>query len=211
MGETLAETRLEVAAQRESVEETAEQLRASIRRAVDIPAKLRENPALFGSLAAGTAFLVVGGPRRLLRAARQRVRPAHPDQAYRTLPGALQGWVDAATATLGSGRDEARRTMSEELLRWRNEPRSKKARRELAREIVDGPPSGSRTFWRTAEAFATVVSAAVARRAVARLLSGDRPMEAAAELSPAHGTGDGTEGVSRPTYSGWSASARSER
>jgi hypothetical protein len=209
MGETLAETRLEVAAQRESIEETAQQLRASIRRAVDVPAKVRENPALFGGLAAGTAFLAAGGPRRLLRAARRRVRPGHPDQAYRTLPGSLRAWVDAATDSLGSRRDEARRSMSEELLRWRNEPKGKKARRELAREIVDGPPSGSRTFWRAAEAFATIVSAAVARRAVARLLSGERPMEAAAELAPAHGTGNGSEPSSRQTYSGWSAGGRS--
>lgn len=211
MGETLAETRLEVAAQRQSIEETADQLRASVRRAVDIPAKLRENPALFGGLAAGTAFLLVGGPRRLLRAARRRVRPDHPDQAYRTLPGSLQAWVDAATASLGSRGEEARRGMSEELLRWRNEPRSRKARRELAREIAEGPPSGSRTFWRTAEAFATIVSAAVARRAVARLLSGDRPLEAAAELAPAHAAGNESEPAARPTYSGWSAAGRSER
>jgi hypothetical protein len=211
MGETIAETRLEVSAQREAIEATAARLRQRVRRAIDLPAKVRENPALVGGLAAGAAFLLVGGPRRLLRTARQRVAPAAPDHAYRALPAPMRAWVDAATTSLGQGADEARRGMSEELLRWRNEPKGRKARRDLAREMVEGPPSGSRTFWRGAEAFITIISAAVARRAVARLLSGDRPIEAAAELSPAHGNGDGADAVGHRTFSGWSAGERTER
>ena len=68
MGETLAETRVEVSAQRAEVEQTAQQLQARVRRALDIRAKIRENPVLVGGLAAGAVFLVVGGPIRLMRA-----------------------------------------------------------------------------------------------------------------------------------------------
>ena len=69
MGETLAETRREVADQRAELGITAARLHARVRRALDVRAKLRENPVLFGGLAAGGIFLVVGGPMRLLRAA----------------------------------------------------------------------------------------------------------------------------------------------
>ena len=63
MGETLAETRLEVSAQRAEVERTAEQLQARVRRALDIRAKIRENPVVVGGLARGLPFRPGGGGR----------------------------------------------------------------------------------------------------------------------------------------------------
>jgi hypothetical protein len=210
MGETLAETRVEVSAQRAQVESTAQQLQARVRRAFDIRAKVRENPIMVGGLAAGAVFLAVGGPIRLLRAARRRVAPTRVEQAYDTLPKALQRWVDAATDAVGPKAEDARRTLAEELQRWRAEPTDKKRARELAKEMAEGRPGPSRAAWKAFEAAATLISAALARRAVERFLSGDKPMDAAAELAPAHPANgqpgavarrkDGSEG-----YSGWSS------
>ncbi len=203
MGETLAETRLEVDGQRAEIEQTVDRLRVRLRRAIDIPAKMRENPLLYGGLAVGAVFLFAGGPRRLLGAARRRVMPSRADQAYDALPRAMQRWVDTMAGAVGPRADEARQTLAEELQRWRHEPLSRKQARTLAREAADGPPGPSRATWRAVETAATLISAALARRAIERFLSGDRPIEAAAELSPAH---DGSAATSStPTYAGWSA------
>jgi len=210
MGETLAETRVEVSAQRADVEQTAQQLQARVRRALDIRAKIRENPVLVGGLAAGAVFLAVGGPIRLLRAARRRVAPTRVEQAYDTLPKALQRWVDAASDAVGPKADEARRTLAEELQRWRAEPTDKKRARQLAKEMAEGRPGPGRTAWKAFEAAATLISAALARRAIERFMSGDKPMEAAAELAPAHPANDQPGAKSRREkgsegYSSWSA------
>ena len=210
MGETLAETRVEVTAQRAQVEQTAQQLQARVRRALDIRSKIRENPIMVGGLAAGAVFLAVGGPIRLLRAARRRIAPTRVEQAYDTLPKALQRWVDTASEAVGPKAEDARRTLAEELQRWRAEPTDKKRARQLAKEMAEGRPGPSRTAWKAFEAAATLISAALARRAVERFLSGDRPIDAAAELAPAH-PANGQPGAKARTekggqgYSGWSS------
>src|SRR5439155_880201 len=87
---------------------TAERLQARVRRALDVRAKIRENPVVVGGLAAGALFLAVGGPVRLLRAARGRIPPTRVEQAYDTLPKALQRWVETASGACGTraGRHE---------------------------------------------------------------------------------------------------------
>lgn len=215
MGETLAETRVEVESQRASIEQTVDQLRSRIRRAIDIPAKMRENPLLFGGLAAGGIFLAVGGPMRLLRAARRRVTPSPAEQAFDALPKAMQRWVDAMADGVGGRSDEVRRVLAEELQQWRHKPLSRKQAKVLAREAADGPPGPSRAAWRAVETGVTMISAALARRAIERFLSGDQPMQAAAELSPAHADGahsgnapgvqPAVSGATTATYAGWSA------
>lgn len=210
MGETLAETRVEVEGQRASIEETVDQLRDRIRRAIDIRAKMRENPLLFGGLAAGGVFLAVGGPMRLLRSARRLVAPTRADKAYDALPKAMQRWVDAMAGGTGGRSDDVRRVLADELQQWRNKPLSRKQARALAKEAADGPPGPSRATWRAVETGLTMISAALARRAIERFLAGDQPMQAAAELSPAHADGSPAptrppSGSSTPTYAGWSA------
>lgn len=209
MGETLAETRGEVATQRAELEQTAQQLRDRVRRALDVRAKLRENPLLFGGLAAGGVFLAVGGPMRLFRAARRRIAPPPPEQAYDALPSSVQAWVDTASSALGARSTEARQVLADELREWRQNPKDRRAARKLAREFAEGRPGPSRAAWRALETAATLISAALARRAIERFLSGDRPLDAAAELAPAHPEGNGGA-LRKPSppdegYSGWSA------
>ena len=61
MGETLAETRVEIEARRTELEGTAAQLRD----ALDIRKRFQENPALVIGIGAGAVFLLVGGPFRV--------------------------------------------------------------------------------------------------------------------------------------------------
>lgn len=172
MGETLAETRVEVERQRAELDRTAAQLR----HALDLRARFKENPALFVGLGAGAAFLLVGGPMRVFRLARRRLVRTQPEKAYDTLPKPLQRWVDDVAGAVGPRAAEARQSLSEELLRWRHDPRRHgKTSKKLAKEIADGPAGPGRAGWRAFEAFATIITAALARKAVERFLSGEPP------------------------------------
>ncbi|MDQ3881167.1 MAG: hypothetical protein M3295_08860 [Chloroflexota bacterium] len=177
MGETLAETRLEIDAQRAQLQQTADRLRARVERAVDIKAKVRENPFAFVGLGAGAVFLLAGGPTRVARLIRRRVAPTRPEKAYDSLPRPLQDLVDTVAERVGPRAGEARQALAVELARWRHDPRhNKKMEKQLAKEMVDGPPGPGRTAWRAFEAAAAILSAALARKAVERFLSGEPPV-----------------------------------
>lgn len=212
MGETLAETRVEVGEQRAALRRTGELLEARIRRAVDMRARFRENPALFVGLGLGAAFLLAGGPGRVARTLRRRLRPQAAEQAYDALPKAVQAWVDAVAGGVGPRAERARDDLVEEIQGWRRDQlKSRKARKELARAIVDGPPGPSRAAWKAAEAALTLLSAALARRAVERFLTGGpppKPADATAAASGAPAAPAGSPGARE--YSGFSTLGRSE-
>jgi hypothetical protein len=179
VGETLAETRLEVDAQRAELDRTAQALEKRVRHALDIKARFRENPVLFIGLGAGAAFLLVGGPMRIARLVRRRTNPSTAEQAYDALPRPMRQWVDTLAGEVGPRAADARAALVEELHRWRMEPvKNKKARRELAKAMAEGPPGPSRAGWRAAEAALTLLSAALARRAIAAFVTGEQPIGA---------------------------------
>jgi hypothetical protein len=203
VGETLAETRLEVEAQREELQHRVEELEARVRHALDLPARFRENPILFLGIAAGTAFLVTGGPMRMARLVRRRLRPSAAEQAYDALPKAMQAWVDTMAGGMGPRAARARQALAEELLAWRfAATKNKKARRQLAKAITEGPPGPERAIWKAVESGLTLLSAAIARKAVERFVSGP----------PARPPTNGSATESGPgarAYSGFSTLARS--
>lgn len=221
MGETLVETRLAVDAQRAELTATAERLRARARRTFDLKAKFRENPALFVGLGAGAVFLLVGGPVRTVRFARRRLMRTQPEKAYDTLPRPMQAWVDSLAGAVGPRAEAARQSLAEELHRWRHDPkRHGKISKKLAEQIAEGPPGPSRTSWRAFEAAAAILSAALARKAVERFLSGEPPsghptldrlgtLGGAAEPDPEKAAQDVTRPESeRRDYSALSARSR---
>ena len=210
MGETLAETRVEVGEQRAALQRTGEQLEARVRHAVDIPARFRDNPALFIGLGLGAAFLVVGGPGRVARALRRHLRPKAAEQAYDALPKAMQAWVD----TVAGPGARARNALVEELQGWRRDQlKSRKARRELAKAMVDGPPGASRAAWKAAEAALTLVSAALARKAIEQFITGGeppRPQDAKGATASPTLPAAPADSPGRREYSGFSTLGRSE-
>jgi hypothetical protein len=62
-----------VLAARASLGEELETLEASARSAIDIPAKIKRSPAKAAAVVGGTAFLALGGPRRVFRAGKRAV------------------------------------------------------------------------------------------------------------------------------------------
>ena len=84
-----------VIAARAALGEDLEVLEASARAAVDVPAKIRRNPVPFAAAVGGITFVAAGGPRRVFRAARNRIFGAPeplpesmlPDQVEKALRG----------------------------------------------------------------------------------------------------------------------------
>ena len=177
MGETPDQARLAVEAQRAQLDRTAAQLRDSL----DLRKRFRENPAAFAAIGAGAAFLLAGGPVRVARLARRRLFRSTPEKTYDALPKTLQSWVDTVAGGVGPKAEGAREALATELTRWRQEPlKNKKARKELAKAMADGPPGPARTGWKAFEAIATIVAAAAGRKLVERFLSGEPPSGIAA-------------------------------
>jgi hypothetical protein len=224
MGEdALAETRLAISAQRTELERTADQLRA----ALDVRQRFAENPAMFIGVGAGAVFLLAGGPGRAARLIRRRLFKTDPEKAYDALPKPMQAWVDHMAGAVGPKASEAREVLSQELLRWRHDPRRHgKISKKLAKQVAEGPPGPQRAAWNAFEAFAAIITAALARKAVERFLSGEPPsgiapldaagtIGGAAKPEPKHAKDDITRppeqraaAAAREDYSGMSARDR---
>jgi len=199
--EPLAETRLAISAQRTELERAADQLRDVL----NLKKRVKENPALVVGLGAGAVFLLAGGPVRAARLVRRRLFRSEPEKAYDALPRPMQGWVDSMAGTIGPRTAEARASLSEELLRWRHDPkRHGKVAKKLAKQAAEGPPGPSRAAWNAFEAAAAILTAALARKAVERFLSGEPPsghptldaigtVGGAAEPDPKHAKNDVTK------------------
>ena len=206
MGETIDETRLEIAAQRAELETTAD----GLRDALDIGKRIRENPGVVIGIGAAAAFLIAGGPRRLARLLRRRLAPNAAEQAYDALPATMQAWVTTLADEAGPKASKVRDDLVEELKRWRRDPiKDKKARRELAKQMVEGPPGPGRAAWSAAETALGLVAAALARKAIQQFLTDEPPAgDRAAAASAAAGAGGSAHntaaGPGPDDYAGWS-------
>ena len=175
MGETLDQTRIELEAQRVQMQRTADQLKARVKRSVDVKAKFKENPALFIGLGAGAVFLLAGGPMRAARFARRRLMRSAPEKAYDSLPQPMQSWVDSlAGRRSGQGRERSpgARRRAREVAAGAAQEQEDAARSWRSRwsRVRPGPdaPAGRRSRRPRA-----IISAALARKAVERFLSGE--------------------------------------
>jgi hypothetical protein len=86
-------------------------LEASARAAVDIKAKVRRNPGKTAAAVGGTAFVAVGGPRRVLRGVRHRVF-GRPDPLP---PSLLPDQVEKAVRALGDDGTKVRGALEREF------------------------------------------------------------------------------------------------
>lgn len=170
--ESLAETRLAISAKRTEMERDAD----ALREALNLKKRFAENPALFVGLGAGAVFLLAGGPVRVAKMLRRRVSRTTPEKAYDSLPKPMQSWVDQMADAVGPRAAEARQSLAEELAHWRHDPRKHgKVNKKLAEEMAKGPAGPKRTAWTAFEAGAAILTAALARKAVERFLSGEPP------------------------------------
>ena len=128
-------------------------------------------------MGAGAVFLLVGGPVRVARGIRRRLFRVATRRRHTTrFPSRCRHGSTTWRAPSGRGPPTRARSLSEELQRWRHDPKKHgKISKKLAKQIAEGPPGPRRVAWTAFEAGAAIVTAALARKMVERFLSGEPP------------------------------------
>jgi hypothetical protein len=122
-----------VVAARADLAEQVDRLEAAGRAAVDIPAKVKANPAKAAGVAAGGAFLALGGPKRLFRRAKRAVTGKDEELPSELLPKE----VEKTLRKLGTDGRAVRGTLEREFSRYL-EDRQKERKREGLIAAVTG-------------------------------------------------------------------------
>ena len=115
----------EVVAARADLGEQVDRLEAAGRAAVDVPAKVRANPAKAAGIAAGGAFLAVGGPKRLFRRAKAAITGKEEELPSELLPKD----VEKALRKIGTDGSKVRGTLERDFAKYLDE-RAKERKKE---------------------------------------------------------------------------------
>ena len=115
----------QVVAARADLGEQVERLEAAGRAAVDVPAKIKANPVKSAGLAAGGAFLAVGGPKRLFRRARRAITGKEEELPSELLPKD----VAKALRKIGTDGSKVRGTLERDFAKYLDE-RAKERKKE---------------------------------------------------------------------------------
>ena len=115
----------QVVAARADLGDQVDRLEAAGRAAVDVPAKVRANPAKAAGIAAGGAFLAVGGPKRLFRRARRAITGKEEELPSELLPKD----VEKALRKIGTDGSKVRGTLERDFAKYLDE-RSKERKKE---------------------------------------------------------------------------------
>jgi len=117
----------EVLAARRGLEDEVVRLEASARAAVDIPAHIRRQPAKVLGAAGGAAFLLLGGPKRLLRRVRRTIFGPDADLPKSMLPDE----VEKTLKKMGSDGDRVRGTLEREFAKYLDSTAPERRDRDL--------------------------------------------------------------------------------
>ena len=127
MGARTDAARAEVVARRQVLLVETGKLEAAGRSAVDIPAKIRQSPGKTAALAAGTAFMILGGPKRSYNAVRRAIWGPQADLPKSMLPKQ----IDKALRSLGEDGDRVRGLLEREFASYLEEGRQEREARDL--------------------------------------------------------------------------------
>src|SRR5215510_2252684 len=127
MGARTDAARAEVLAARAGLDEELLKLEAAGRAAVDIPARLRREPAKVLGAAGGAAFLLLGGPKRALQGARRAIFGKAPDVPTSMLPPE----VEKTLKKLGPDGEKVRGTLEREFAAYLDEKAPQRRERDL--------------------------------------------------------------------------------
>jgi hypothetical protein len=127
MGARTDAARSEVLAARAGLDEELVRLEAAGRAAVDIPARIRREPAKVLGAAGGAAFLLLGGPKRAFKGIRRAVFGPNADLPKSMLPPQ----IDKALRKLGPDGEKVRGTLEHEFAAYLDETAPKRKERDL--------------------------------------------------------------------------------
>jgi hypothetical protein len=118
-----------VLAARADLGEELDRFEASARAAVDIPARVRENPAKAAAVVGGVGFLALKGPQRLFGAAKRVVR-GKPEPLPESM---LPDEIEKTLRKLGSDGDKVRGALERDFAEY---AKRSQAKRESARNLL---------------------------------------------------------------------------
>ncbi len=119
--------RAEVLAARGRLGEELVRLEASVRAAADVKAKVRRSPVKAAGAAAGAGFVLVGGPKRVLRGARNAIF-GKPDPLPKSM---LPKEIDASLRKLGDDGERVRGALERDFARYLDEKAPERKQRDL--------------------------------------------------------------------------------
>lgn len=128
MGARTDAARAEVLAAREGLDEELVRLEAAGRAAVDIPARLRREPAKVLGAAGGAAFLLLGGPKRIAKGVRRAILGPKADIPKSMLPPE----VEKTLKKLGPDGEKVRGTLEREFAAYLDEKAPQRRERDLS-------------------------------------------------------------------------------
>lgn len=156
MADATADARQKVADARRNAENELDTLGSSTRAALDFPAKIKKHPVEMVGLLGGTAFLVLGGPKRVAKATERKF---FPERANRP-PTLLPKEVDKSLKRLPEeDREHVRAHLERDFASYLN------------KEHVKNASTGRQSFWKTYDLLVGIVGAAAAREFVNRALT----------------------------------------
>lgn len=127
MGARTDAARAEVLAARAGLDEELLKLEASGRAAVDIPARLKREPAKVLGAAGGAAFLLLGGPKRVLKGVRKAFNGGKEPLPKSMLPPE----VEKTLKKLGGDGEKVRGTLEREFASYLDERAPERRERDL--------------------------------------------------------------------------------
>jgi hypothetical protein len=154
MAETTIDARHEIDDARAAFAAELDRLGPAARATLDPRVRIKRDPLRSTVLAGGAAFLLLGGPKRLLKRAEQSLLPRRrprsllPEQVERTLRRLPE-----------EERSEVEAHLERDFASY------------LAHEHAKHPPSGRSSLWRTYDLFVGIVGGAAARELVKRFIS----------------------------------------
>jgi hypothetical protein len=123
----------QVVAARADLGDQVDRLEAAGRAAIDVPAKVRANPAKAAGIAAGGAFLAAGGPKRLFRRARRAITGKEEELPSELLPKDVQ----KALRKIGTDGSKVRGVLERDFAKYLDE-RAKERKKEGVTAAITG-------------------------------------------------------------------------
>jgi hypothetical protein len=127
VGASTDAARAEVVASRQLLLVEVNRLEAAGRSAIDIPAKFRKSPVKTAALVAGTAFMVLSGPKKTIRAARRAIFGPTAELPKSMLPEQ----VDKALRAIGDDGDVVRGVIEREFVDYLEKNKPVRDKRDL--------------------------------------------------------------------------------
>ena len=115
----------QVVAARADLDAELDRLEAAGRAAVDIPAKVKREPVKAAGIAAGAAFLALGGPKRLFRRVKTAIRGEEDPLPSELLPDE----INKVLRKLGSDGKKVQLTLDKEFAKYLDD-RAKERKKE---------------------------------------------------------------------------------